>query len=377
MELSSNRAVARIFLNNILHNINEYKKIKSKDIKICAVVKADAYGHGSVEVSNFIQDNVDYFAVSTGDEALELRSANIIKPILILGYVSEGEIENLIKENVEFTIYNLEIAQLISQKAKKMNKKAKVQIKLDTGMSRIGFLKQDDYISKIKTIYELENIEIVGCFSHFASADETKNSFNDTQFELFCEMCQNIEKTGINLGIKHISNSAGAENSKYDLDMLRIGIGMYGYSLNDIKNESLNLLPAMRLESIVSSVKYLESGNTISYGRHYTNKQDEWIITIPIGYADGISRCLSNKDLELVFEGGIKGIAVGNVCMDQMMIKSPQKIELGKRVYIFGYDLKSGYYISDKASTIIDETLCNVHKRVKRDYEKTGDITKI
>lgn len=374
MQLSSNRAIARIYLNNILHNINEFKKIRKENTKICAIVKADAYGHGSIEVAKYIEKNVDYFAVSTGDEATELRNSGIIKPMLVLGYVFEEEIENLIKNDVYFTVYNIHIAEKISKKAKEIDKRAKIHIKLDTGMSRIGFLEDDDYINDIKYISNMDNIDILGCFSHFALADETKNEFNEKQYQKFNKMCINLEKEGIKLGIKHISNSSASETSKYDLDMVRLGIGIYGYSLNDVKNLNLNLIPAMRLESLVSNIKYLKKGSTVSYCRNYTLKEDEYIATIPIGYADGISRAVSNKDFKIVFEKGIQGTVVGNICMDQMMVKVDEKIPMGTKAYIFGYDKNSGHYISDLSSTIIDETICAIHKRVKHEYETSGDI---
>lgn len=369
MKVSSNRAIARIYLNNISQNIDEFKKNKNTNVKVCAVVKADAYGHGSTYVSKYIQDKVDYFAVSTGDEALELREALITKPILILGYVFDEEIKKLIENNIEFTVYNIDIAKNINNIASKMQCIARVHIKLDTGMSRIGFLQDDDYINQIKQINSMKNIKICGCFSHFAVADETKNHFTDLQFDTFNKMCIDIENVGINLGIKHIANSSASEKNDYDLDMIRLGIGMYGYSLNDVSNENLNLKPAMRLESLVSNIKNLKKGNTVSYSRNYTLNDDEWIATVPIGYADGISRSLSNKDFKVVFEDGTVGKIVGNICMDQLMIKVEKKIDIGNKVYFFGYDSTSGYEISKFANTIIDEIVCDVHKRVKREYE--------
>ena len=369
MHISSNRAVARISLSNILHNINEFRKCKSKKLKICAVVKADAYGHGSVEVSKFIERYVDYFAVSTGDEAVELRDSQITKPILILGYVFDNEVENLIRRDVEFTVYNFLIASTINEIAKKNNLIAKVHIKLDTGMSRIGFISQEDYVKEVKKVNSLSNIRIVGCFSHFSNAEETKNEINKIQYELFQMMCREIEDENIDLGIKHMSNSAASEKKGYDLDMIRLGIGMYGYSYNDIKNEELDLKPAMKLESLISNIKLLKKGCKVSYNGKYTLENDEWIATIPIGYADGISRSLSCKNFELVLDNGEKGISVGNICMDQMMIKLPEKADIGTKVYIFGYDNKSGYNIAKLADTIIYEIVCGINKRVKREYE--------
>lgn len=374
MDLLSDRAVAKIYLNNILHNINEFKKIRKKNTKICAVVKADAYGHGSIEVSNFIQENVDYFAVSSGDEARELKLANIKKPVLILGYVCEKEIDELLKLDVEFTVYNIEVAKLISEKSQKFGKNTKIHIKLDTGMSRIGFLNQDDYLANIKSISEMPNIEIKGCFSHFTSADETKNDFTNIQYKLFCQMCNNIENMGINLGIKHIANSSASETDKYDLDMVRLGLGMYGYSMNDCKNEKLQLKPCLRLETVVSNIKYLDENNTVSYARKYKLDKKEWIATLPIGYADGISRIISNKDFEIIFDDKIKGVLIGNICMDQMMVRLSQKINIGTKAYFFGYDEMSGHYMANMSSTIVYEVLCAIHKRVKKEYFISGDI---
>ena len=369
MHISSNRAVARISLSNIVHNINEFKKIKSEITKVCAVVKADAYGHGSVEVSKFIEKHIDYFAVSTGDEALELRSFQITKPILILGYVFDNEIENLIRNDVEFAIYNLDIANTINKIAEINGLIAKVHIKLDTGMSRIGFLSQNDYIDEIKKVNCLSNVSIVGCFSHFSNAEETKNEVNDIQFDLFQDMCKKIENENINLGIKHISNSAASEKNNYNLDMIRIGIGMYGYSYNDEINPNIKLKPAMKLESLVSNVKLLKKGCKVSYGGKYILEKDEWIATVPIGYADGINRSLSCKNFEVVLENGVRGICVGNICMDQMMIKLPKKVDIGTKVYIFGYNDDSGYNMAKLADTIIYEIVCGINKRVKREYE--------
>jgi len=182
-------------------------------------------------------------------------------------------------------------------------------------------------------------------------------------------MCREIEDENIDLGIKHMSNSAASEKKEYDLDMIRLGIGMYGYSYNDIKNEELDLKPAMKLESLISNIKLLKKGCKVSYNGKYTLENDEWIATIPIGYADGISRSLSCKNFELVLDNGEKGISVGNICMDQMMIKLPEKADIGTKVYIFGYDNKSGYNIAKLADTIIYEIVCGINKRVKREYE--------
>lgn len=370
------RTWAEINLNSIMHNTKEFKRKLNANTKLLAVVKADAYGHGALEVSKVaLKAGVDQLGVATLEEAVYLRKSGIDAPILILGVIFDDEIENLIKYDITATVTNYDFALGISNEAKKQNRFAKIHIKLDTGMSRIGYTLGSDYISEIKKISSLPNIYLEGVFSHFSKADEENLDYTQFQYENFIEMCKSLEKSGINIPVKHISNTSGIlRDKKYHFDMVRLGISLYGHFPSDIFDEmkyDIKLMPAMSLKSRVAFVKDVPENTSIGYnGTHVTTKPTK-VATVAIGYADGYSRSLSNKGYAIV--KGKKCNIIGNVCMDQLMldVTGIDDIKFGDEVILFGNSGNTNINVEDVAALINTnsyEMLCHIGKRVPRIY---------
>ena len=263
---------AEINLDNIEFNLNNIKKLLNEDTKVCTVLKANAYGHGSVEIAKFLENKkVDYFAVARLEEAIELRQNNIKIPILCLGFVPEESLEFAIENNITLTIYSLEMAEKLNAICERRKTKAYIHIKIDTGMSRIGFEVNEQSIEQIVKISNLSNLYIEGIYTHFAKADEIDKEFTNEQVEKFKYIVEGIEEKGINISIKHVSNSAATMDiPNLNFNMVRCGIVLYGYYPSDevIKNR-LNLKPAMTLKTRISHIKELEQNTGVSYGLTY------------------------------------------------------------------------------------------------------------
>lgn len=370
---------AEINLDNIKFNLSNIKKILKEDTKICGVLKANAYGHGSVEVAKLLEkEKVDYFAVARLEEAIELRENDITLPILCLGYIPEESLEIAIINNVIITIYSLEMAQKINDIAKCIKEKAFVHIKIDTGMTRIGFQPNKEAIIDITQIYELGNINVEGIYTHFATADEINKEFTNTQAQRFKFMVEQLELLGINIPIKHVSNSAATMDlPDLKFDMVRCGIVLYGhYPSDSVLKERLVLKPAMTLKTTVAHIKEVESGVGISYGLKYKCNSKERIVTIPIGYADGFTRMQPNPKVwikEQSFD------VVGRICMDQCMVRIDKdiNIEVGDPVIIFGEGSRSVENIANSLGTINYEVLCMVSRRVDRVYMERNAILQV
>ena len=375
------RAWAEIDLDAIKNNIRIIRERTSTKAMVMAVVKADAYGHGVREVTKTLLENgADRLAVATADEAIQLRDEGFDVPILILGYVLPDDIERLIKADITLTVFDLEQAKIISEKASILRKGCKIHIKLDTGMSRIGYVCTDDedgIIDSIGQISHLPGIEIEGIFSHFAKADETDPTYTHIQFGRFEKIIKKLEQSGIHIPIKHICNSAGILlYPEYHLDMVRSGIITYGLAPSDEVNISdTGLMPAMQFKATVVNVKTLSADTPVSYGGKFVAKAGSSIATISAGYADGYSRVLSNKAQVLI--KGHKADVAGNVCMDQFMvdISEIENINIGDEVILFGSDGNNIITVESVASiigTISYETVCVVGKRVPRVYIQDG-----
>lgn len=370
---------AEINLDNIKFNLSNIKKILKEDTKICGVLKANAYGHGSVEVAKLLEkEKVDYFAVARLEEAIELRENDITLPILCLGYIPEESLEIAIINNIIITIYSLEMAQKINDIAKCIKEKAFVHIKIDTGMTRIGFQPNKEAIIDITQIYELGNINIEGIYTHFATADEINKEFTNTQAQRFKFMVEQLELLGINIPIKHVSNSAAIMDlPDLKFDMVRCGIILYGhYPSDSVLKERLALKPAMTLKTTVAHIKEVEPGVGISYGLKYKCNSKERIVTIPIGYADGFTRMQPNPKVwikEQSFD------VVGRICMDQCMVRIDKdiNIEVGDPVIIFGEENRSAENIANNLGTINYEVLCMVSRRVDRVYMERNAILQV
>ena len=374
---------AEINLDNLAHNIKEVRKNTREDAKVTAVVKANGYGHGSTDIAKtFLENGADRLAVAILTEAIELRKAGIKAPILVLGYTPNTQFDKVLQYDLIQTVYSYEDAKILSKTASDMDKEAVIHIKIDTGMSRIGFLPNEDAVEKILEINKLENINIEGMYTHFAKADETDKGHAKGQFEKYIKVSDSLKEKGLDIKIKHVSNSAAIiDLEDYNLDMVRAGIMIYGfYPSDEVSKENIKLKPAMNLKARVSHVKTVPKGTGISYGQIFKTERESKIATLPIGYADGFTRLLTGK--AEVYVNGKRVKVVGKICMDQCMIDVTEieDIQVGDEVVIFGYG-NEGYpsaeELAEKIGTINYEIVCMVGRRIPRVYKKDGEIVDI
>ncbi len=373
------RVKAEINLDAIHENVVNAKALTKPGTKLMAIIKADAYGHGAVMVAHTLEDVADAYGVAILEEGIELRQSGINKPILILGYTPAPLYPAMIKYDIATAVFEYDMAERMSEAAEKIGKKAKVHIKLDTGMSRIGFKQDDESLEVIKKIAKLPGIEIEGCFTHFATMDEKDKTKSMKQFERYMDFVKRIEDAGITIPVKHVSNSAGIiEKQEVNLDMVRDGICVYGmYPSDEVDKTKLKLTPAMEIKSYVSFVKTLEAGVEIGYGGTYTTTKETTVATIPVGYADGYSRALSNRGRVLI--KGKSFPIIGRVCMDQFMVDISElpEIRQGDEVTLVGRD--GDEYISieevaDMSYSFNYEFVCDIGKRIPRVYYKGGKV---
>ena len=365
------RICAYIDKDAIIHNFNSIKKRLPENVKVMPVIKADGYGHGASIFASLLCDKCDYFAVATIDEAIALRKEGIKNPILILGRVFPDDIEAAIREDVTVTAFTFDEVQWVSKTAEKTGKIAKIHIPIDTGMSRIGFQPTEEYADTVKEISLLPNIELEGVFSHFATADEEDKSFTNNQAERFRNFKKMLEDRGVNIKIYHSANSGAIlQHKDFCFDMVRPGIILYGLAPSGyLKEDITDLKPVMQLHSHVAFVKMIKKGETVSYGRTFTAEKDMKIATIPVGYADGYPRLLSNRG-RVIINGSYAPI-VGRICMDQFMVDVThiENVSLGDRVILMGSENGisiTADEIADFAQTINYEIVCGVSKRVPR-----------
>ncbi|MCR1898501.1 alanine racemase [Irregularibacter muris] len=368
-----------IDLDAIAHNIEEIKKLIKNKRKIMGVVKADAYGHGAVEVAKtLLMHGVEYLAVAMVDEALVLRKAGVDCPILVLGYTPEQQVNELIKWDITQTIYSENMVDFIHKVAVLQNKIVKVHIKVDTGMGRIGFKSKDEILKILRKIGNLPKLEVQGIFTHFATADEEDKSFAQNQLKTFRDICNFLEKENIHIPIKHIANSAAIIDMEDTyFNMVRPGIILYGlYPSEEVFKEKISLKPSMTFKTKIVHIKKIDKDTSIGYGRKYIAPEERRIATLPVGYADGYSRMLSGK--AEVLAQGKKVPVVGNICMDQCMIDitNHPKVQMGDEVTLFGQGM-TVEEVAQKLGTINYEVLCMVNKRVPRVYIKNKEIMKI
>lgn len=369
------RAIAEINLDAIRHNV---RQVKSKtESKIMGIIKANAYGHGVKQIASVLKEEGVYaFGVATADEAIEIRKYGFTEPILILGVTFPEEYHMLIDKDISLCVSSPEEAEMISKTAQSLGKEAKIHIKLDTGMGRIGFVCGDNdekNAKKIEYISKLPNIFIEGIFSHMSKADEEDKSYANMQFERFMKMCTLLEGMGIKPPLRHIANSASIVSMKHThLDMVRMGIITYGLKPSEAIDEKfISLRPAMTLKARVSHIKEIKNDSLISYGGHYKASKGQKIATICLGYADGFSRILSDRAYVLI--NGKKAKITGNICMDQCMadITHIEDAKVGDEVIIFGTDGNNTISVDTVAlllGTINYEVVCSVTGRVPRTY---------
>lgn len=367
------RTYAQIDLGAVRHNIMVERARIGADVKIMAVIKANAYGHGDIEVAEALDGLVDAYGVAIPEEALRLRKNGVKKMILVLGYSGSDWFEELIHEDISQTVYSYPMAKQLSDTASNIGKTAKIHIKIDTGMSRIGFMPVKDNIDVIRAISELPGIWIEGAFTHFARADEETSEAAREPFEKFMIFLQELENRGIHIPIKHAANSASIiQFPESRLDMVRSGITTYGlYPSEKVSKDIMHIIPALQWKSQVSFVKRIHPGTSVGYGGTFTASRETMVATIPVGYADGVKRDLSGKGHVLI--RGQYAPIIGKICMDQFMVDVTeiQGVSEGDTVTLIGTD--GEYQISVEEVAALShsfnyEYVCGISQRVPRKY---------
>ncbi|MBR1779097.1 MAG: alanine racemase [Clostridia bacterium] len=380
------RTWAQINLDAIENNFLQVKSALKKGTKIMCVLKADAYGHGAeVLAHEYERLGAEWFAVSNLEEAIQLRDDKILKPILILGFTPPKLALELNRRNVTQTVFSKKYAEELSKEAVSRHVTINIHIKVDTGMSRLGFIFQDkdrdlNSIDEIQYISNLPNLNLEGIFTHFAIADEPGFGVQQTlnQYEKFRFLIEELEQRNVHIPIKHCSNSAAILNyENMNLDMVRAGLILYGLYPSDYKVKDLNLTPAMELKSVISQIKEVAAGTKVSYGCTYTTEKTTKIATVPIGYADGYIGAFAGKAYMLI--NGQKARIIGKICMDQLMldVTDIKDISENSEVVVFGRSGSEYISIDDLAKiagTINYELLCLLSKRVPRIYVKNSDV---
>ena len=356
-----------------------HKKLKP-GTKIAAVVKADGYGHGAVEISRVLE-NLPYlwgYAVATSNEAMQLVEAGRKKPIIILGLSFPEQFEEIVENDLRPAVCTYETAQALSDIAAEKNKVCRIHIKVDTGMSRIGFQVTPESADTVARISKLPNIMIEGIFTHFARADESSKAPAYEQFKQFEKMIAMVEEKGVQIPLKHCSNSAGiVEIPECNMDMVRAGITLYGlWPSEEVDKTKISLKPVMSLRSRVAYVKELLPGRQISYGGTFTVKKKMTVATVPVGYGDGYARGLSNKGWVLI--KGQKAPICGRVCMDQCMVDVTDipGVKIGDTVTLLGKDADEEItmeQLGELSGRFNYEFACLITPRVPRIYHKNND----
>ena len=373
---------AEIDLDAIKYNIDSIKRrVDTKEL--IAVVKADAYGHGALDVSKTLVENgATKLAVAVITEAMELRHGNINTPIMILGYTPLEFAADLINYDIEQTIFDLEYAKKLSEIALNLGKKAKVHVALDTGMGRKGFLINDNRLNEILKISSLKGLEVVGIFTHFATADESDKNYSNKQYKKFTDFNEKLISKGVNIPLKHVSNSGAIiDMPNTYLDGVRAGIVLYGYyPSEDVLKQNLDLKKAITIKTQVAHVKILDKNEYVSYGRKFKTERKSIIATLPIGYADGYSRALTGK-AKVIINGKFAPV-VGTICMDQCMIDVTDigDVHVGDEVIVLGKDKDLKFDADDMAKamgTINYEVLCMIKQRIPRVYIEDGKVKSI
>lgn len=386
------RGYATIDLDKIHRNVECMKKKLGHDTGIIAVIKTDGYGHGAVPIAKTLDDICYGYAVATVYEGHNLRRHGIIKPIFILGYTPENTYELIIKEKMIPAIFKIEDAKKLSAVATEFGVPADINIAVDTGMSRIGYIPDEEAVSEVIQIHKLPNVNIKSIFTHFAKADYQDKTFAYQQLKEFHAFINRIENEGVHIPIHQCANSAAMmEMPETSLNLSRAGISMYGlYPSEEMDHEAMKLEQAMSIYSHVVHVKEIEAGRGISYGQTFVAEKKMKIATIPIGYGDGYPRNLSNKGYVLI--KGKRANIVGRVCMDQFMVDvTGMDVHVGDFVTLAGVDgeeetvLNNQIRMDDRKEILIDELavmagtfnyefVCDLGKRIPRVYLKNGDI---
>lgn len=378
------RVWAEVDLDAITKNIETIKKAVQEETKIICVIKADGYGHGAVPIARHVESEkrIWGFAVATAEEALILKEKGIKKPALILGYTFPYSYERLITEEIRPTVFTEDMVRILSQKAREAGKVCKVHVKVDTGMTRIGILPDESGMSFMREIAKMDNIEIEGIFTHFATADQEDKSKACRQYEVFQAFVKRVEnELGVYIPMKHCSNSAGIiEMPQANMDAVRAGIMLYGlWPSKEVEQEhKIDLYPALSLKSRVIYVKMVPKNQEISYGGTFTTFRDTHVATVCIGYGDGYPRSLSNIGYVLV--NGQKAPIIGRVCMDQFMLDVTEiegEVCVGDMVTLIGKDgnqIITMEELGELSGRFNYELSCDLGKRIPRLYKADGTL---
>ncbi len=378
------RTWAEVDLDAVKHNF--LKISENARSMICPVIKADAYGHGAVALARIYEElGAKMLAVSNIDEALQLRNNEIKAPILIFGFTPPSDAAVLSKLNISQCVYSLNFAKQLSKECIEQGVKVNIHIKIDTGMSRLGFYFQEserDFAStdEVKAVCGLDGFNLEGIFTHFAAADDGSDDFTLKQIENFNKVLSLLSE--FDFKIKHAANSAAIEDFPTShFDMVRAGIILYGLSPSKNMRNNLDLKPVLSLKSVISHVKFLKKGSTVSYSRTYFAEKDVRVATVPIGYADGYTRMLSEKGADVLINGKRCPI-IGRICMDQLMVlvDEDEKINIGDTVVLigkYGDECISVDEIAEKRNTINYEVICDLGARVPRVYIKNNEAVDI
>ena len=382
---SYQRVWAEVDLDAIWENMVHMKENIAEKTKILAVIKTDGYGHGGVPIAKMLEqlDFMFGYAAATYEEAHVLREAGVKKPILILGYTFPYCYEELIREEIRPAVYRRDTVEELAAAAAKVGQKAKVHIKVDTGMGRIGITPDEEGLEFVRFLIEHPELEVEGIFTHFAKSDEADKTSANHQLELFQNFIDKIQtELGITIPVKHCSNSAAIlEMPQANMDMVRAGITTYGlYPSEEVSKDIVPLRAAMSLYSHIVYCKTIHSGQSVSYGGLFTAQKDTRVATIPVGYGDGYPRSLSGKGYVLIH--GKKAPILGRVCMDQFMVdisEIPEAMD-GDKVTLLGMDGTeriTAEELGELSGRFNYEFVCDLGKRIPRVYIQHGEITEV
>ena len=376
------RTWAEINIDNLIHNFRVVKQQLNGSAKVCCVLKADAYGHHAPHIAKALENSgADWFAVSNVEEALQLRCSGISIPILILGYTPPICADLLVKHDISQCVHSYEYAKELSERATSVGGSVRIHVKIDTGMGRIGFKYSEsaDFVEQIKSSCSLGGLVAEGIFTHFAVSDQMTigKDFTMSQFDKFSRTIDLLDEQGIGFKYKHCSNSAALFNyPELQMDMVRVGIVLYGLSPFGSNPKDLDLKPVMTMKTVISHVKTIYKGDTVSYGCKYIADKERVIATVPLGYADGFLRS-NGTTLGFLLINGRKAPIVGSVCMDQLMIdvSDIEKVFVGDEVTVFGDSdlICTAEDIARANNTINYEIICSVGKRVPKVFIENGE----
>lgn len=374
--------VIEVDLDALEHNLKQFRRHLQENTGIMAVVKADAYGHGAVQIAKAaLSAGASYLAVAFVDEAVELRNAGISAPILILGYTPPHAVQTAVQYDLTCTVFSEENLRQMSEAAKNAGKSLRVHVKVDTGMGRLG-LNSEDVLPFVRTMVRSPFIKWEGIFTHYATADEKDKDYALKQEQKFRQVVETLARENLKPEIAHIANSAGSiDLHEHVYNMVRLGISMYGlYPSAEVNRQSVSLKPVLTLKTRVASLKKPAAGTGISYGKTYIANGEEWIAALPIGYADGINRHLSNRGHVLI--NGKKVPIVGRVCMDQLMVNVTEAmpVEVGQEVVLYGKQQQSEITVDEVADllgTINYEVVSMLGHRIPRIYKRGGKVINV